>query len=143
MREIKFRALTEKTRFPDLKQTIVYGTGIFEDGINTWLLSHDKTKCLADGFTHSIIDKNTIGQFTELHDKNGKEIYEGDILEYEDDHHVGQKQTQVIWIECTARFALQNLDMEKYGAAEFGMEGKHHIIIGNIYENPELLKEKP
>jgi len=81
-------------------------------------------------------------QYTGLKDTKDKEIYEGDILEYEDDHHVGQKQTQVIWIECTARFGLQNLDIDKYGAAEFGMEGKHHIIIGNIYENPELFEVK-
>lgn len=70
---------------------------------------------------------------TGLKDKNGKEIYEGDILSM----HNGQYNSQVVW------------DTDRYIADHIGNGGSESIttfiedleIIGNIYENPELLKK--
>lgn len=60
-------------------------------------------------------------QFTGLHDKNGKEIYEGDVLKrFEQD----EKPEQVIWGDFNCQ-AWNEKDLE---------------VIGNIYENPELIK---
>ncbi len=133
MREIKFRALTEKTRFPELKQGMVYGTGIFEDRINIWLLSHDNKKCLADGFLNQIVQRDTIGQFTGLKDKNGKEIYEGDILDVKAGES-GVFRYQVMWDEKQCGWRNQ------YGQKLPQLFGKPNSeVIGNIYENPELL----
>ena len=81
-------------------------------------------------------------QFTGLKDKNGKEIYEGDIFNciYDFDgcteHKVG-----VVYIEAAAAFRLKNFgECHQQGVTKniFDMERKE--VIGNIYENPELLK---
>ena len=74
----------------------------------------------------------TVGQFTNLYDVNGKEIYEGDILDF----------NGIIIEVCFVRgvFALLcngDLDEELCGDCRTDLFAK---IIGNIYDNPELLK---
>lgn len=127
MREIKFRAIS-------VYGGIVYGTGIFYDTINTWLLSHDSSKCLADGFDKNIIDNKTIMQYTGLKDINGKEIYEGDIVKIEDAY------ASIIFENQTFKFSGK-LDgkLEVSPFYEIDLEDYYIKIIGNIYENPELL----
>jgi len=69
------------------------------------------------------------GRSTGLKDKNGKLIYEGDILK--DDHG----KAPVVWEPSVAAFAWE-------GGEEWGMIDPQNVeVIGNIYENPELLNE--
>lgn len=73
-------------------------------------------------------------QCTGLKDKNGKLIYEGDIVKFKTE--LFGKPKQIIWNEC--HYILKDTfiilcDME---IKQFGLE-----IIGNIYENKELLNE--
>lgn len=71
-------------------------------------------------------------QFTGLLDKNGKEIYEGDIL-----HSINKNTFEVQFIEKSAAFKV----IEKSNGKKwmFGYDSqKNFEIIGNIYENPEL-----
>ena len=84
------------------------------------------------------------GEFTEnivlmlstgLKDKNGREIFEGDILRYKKHRYLPDIITQAVeWSEASAGFDLFASD------SEYGAECDEHEaeIIGNIYENPEL-----
>jgi len=71
-------------------------------------------------------------QFTGLLDKNGKEIYEGDVMEWVEDPE-DYFRGEVVFEEVA--FAIKGQDnLNSLNYDEF-------VIIGNIYENPELLKE--
>lgn len=82
------------------------------------------------------VDYETVGQFTGLLDKNGKEIYEGDIVNlfYENDDDV----YIIEWNNYTSRFEINSktlsVDFDNYYSYELE-------VIGNIHDNPELLNE--
>ena len=83
-----------------------------------------------------------IMQFTGLKDKNGQEIYEGDILSFPTSNWIN-REVQVVWYEKQHCWALKNnhgIQHTTSGGRAYLIDGKHLEIIGNIYENPELLK---
>jgi uncharacterized phage protein (TIGR01671 family) len=79
-------------------------------------------------------------QFTGLKDKNGKEIYEGDIILFKDYSQSVEKPptfiTSIFWWDEFAGFSVKNT----HGELNF-MTCDDMEVIGNIYENPELNKE--
>lgn len=96
------------------------------------------------------VKPETVGEFTGLHDKNGNEIYEGDIL---DAYHSSFEKTQrgfVFFDNGTFMLCSVNKEGVKR-AVRYWNDGSHDWysmenydsfeleIIGNIYENPELL----
>jgi len=113
MREIKFRAWRNSEE--KFEKEMVY----FE------LLDNDENYVMG-GF---IRDKDPIMQFTGLKDKNGKEIYEGDVRN-------GVQEVTIVKMpeiyERNPEYFTSNEDMIREEKWE---------VIGNIYENPELLKE--
>lgn len=79
------------------------------------------------------VDEETIGQFTGLLDKNGKEIYEGDVVTLND---LTRERASVTWLDKNARFVVECVsDKQTYSIDEY-----NNTIVGNIYDNPELLK---
>ena len=82
-------------------------------------------------------ESDTVGQFTGLYDSEGKEIYEGDICEIIDDG----AEFRVDWDKNNAKFVccLANGKKSKF-SFNYKNARKHLKVIGNIFDNPELLK---
>lgn len=82
-------------------------------------------------------------QSTGLKDKNGKEIFEGDILEVDDCGEV-LGNAKLIWDNEQAAFMIDAISVDDIAPFyEFvSDEDYFYRVIGNIYENPELLEDK-
>ena len=121
MREIKFRGLT-----PD--GIWVYGF-LYQDETGAYIKDGAKNKRFGTGID---VERESIGQYTGLRDKNGKEIYEGDVFtsEWRRDRHVIQ----------FSGGAFRGSPGTGVGFVFDTYESSTSTILGNIYENPELLK---
>lgn len=96
-----------------------------------------------NGWNDYEVIPGTVGQFTGLLDKNGKEIYEGDIVSYKypiwrpdsfvrnEINYIGFRQS-----ECKFIVVCKNRHHDLHEPYNLQVE-----VIGNIYDNPELLKQ--
>ncbi|MGE9941088.1 YopX family protein [Bariatricus sp. SGI.161] len=88
-----------------------------------------------------LIDPNTICQCTGLKDKNGKLIWENDIVRYTDGITGKQKTDRIIWNQHYAGFA--RMHKSKMGLQYLYINGSMAIdfeVIGNAIDNPKLLE---
>lgn len=137
MRKIKFKAWDKKNN--KMIDNIV-GIRFYPGGIVVDYQTEG-------GFEETECGDVELIQFTGLHDKNGKEIWEGDVVEYGTTSYGGfdtvsvNVMAEIIfaysrWYTKTIRARpnrmFSNMEGDDFSCSE---------VIGNIYENPELLKE--
>lgn len=104
--------------------------------------ANDSKKLTCNNLKGWSIDDEYLMQSTGLKDKNGKEIFEGDILAVETDEEV--VNLNVFWDEEHALFMFESKKYNEKDLLAELVEDKAYPfeIIGNIYENPELLEDK-
>ncbi len=130
MREIKFRAWDkyENCMYPwERLLSFRYNERWFIDNTNKKYIN-----CL---FTDEAL---TIEQYTGLNDKNGNEIYEGDVII---DRRLSDRATYLISYDNDRAFYRANGTDKELNLTTHSFEWKNCEIIGNIHENPELTNQ--
>lgn len=87
-------------------------------------------------FLHEV-DPETVGQYTGLTDKNGKKIFEGDIVVHEVQKGILFNKGVMNWDAKNARWAHQ---LNTMNPCLCMFDSSSHEVIGNIHDNPELLE---
>nr|DAW48761.1 MAG TPA: YopX protein [Caudoviricetes sp.] len=132
MREIKFRAWdkNDKRIFIDPQMIDFYNKKIGYMQYQTEYMS-DTSYSIPVGFEE--FEYSELMEWTGLYDKNGEEIYEGDIF------HIGSKKILYVveWIDC----GLKGRQIKNISWIGLDYWKDDIEVIGNIYENPELIEE--
>ena len=88
---------------------------------------------------HEVIPE-TVGQYTGLTDKNGRKIFEGDILGAHLDVNYPENETIAVIVWANNAWCIQELGAEPDIIGDDELKNDGWEIIGNIYDNPELLE---
>lgn len=122
MREIKFRG--KRTSDGEWVYGYLVRTG---NGTNTIFGSHLYPEVV------STVVPESVGQFTGLHDKNGKEIYEGDIMRNPHSGEVGVVEWSPMWLQ----YWLTICNIPSKDGLPF-LAALGYAVVGNIHDNPYL-----
>lgn len=127
MREIKFRGKDKRT-----------GKWVYGYFVKTVKMNKQNALIpvcyITTGEHYYEVDCDTVGQYVGHKDNNKREIYEGDIIGFENEA-VGV----VKWEEFLCRFYIEGEWYEDLRPDS--IKENNYVVLGNIYDNPELLKE--
>ena len=129
MREIKFRGKTPDGRW--VYGDLLHAEHNFKKGIDI----------VTDDWKQESVDPETVGQNTDIEDVNGNEIYEGDIVKFDNSRE--SNTGVVVWDRCNPCMAilythkLTNMNRSEYDFVKCGL--MRIEVIGNIHDNPELM----
>ena len=131
-RPIKFRAWIPS-------QKVMFQVGLIDENTNTL---GERTACFPVR-TWRLNEEAVLMQFTGLHDKNGNEIWEGDIVKWghvRSESHESPVRIAEVKFCPDIQFHSQ-VGIFKFGAFSYASSTHKDLeVLGNIYESPELLK---
>jgi len=138
MREIKFRGISKETN------EFIFGY-LSSNGESFYIGNH------GENYRFDEVKKESICQFTGLHDRKGACIYENDIVKWDDCSNGEYWRFAVVQINPDIQFNcsliekvgdINNSSSHIFKLSKFAYEDteKYLEIIGNIHQNPELLK---
>ncbi len=122
MREILFRGKRYNGEWIYDSETYI------RDGDGIWLSDDDLNVVQ--------VQEDTVGQYTGLKDKNGEKIFEGDIVKYSTTCEI----FTVAWHGSFAEFVISKPNKATRGSKDMYLVNRYCEVIGNIYDNPELLE---
>lgn len=137
MRTIKFRGKTKQGEW-------LYGDLVRGENDIYYIFPLDMDRSGAVPEEDVFIIPETVGQFTGLYDNNGREIYEGDIIE---DRYINVRHVIEWHEEEEAAFCASLIQELKYKDLYSALKKSwikefQKEVVGNIHDNPELLKKQ-
>lgn len=130
MREIRFRAWDKKYKI----MVDIDGCDLYLADGKIFEVEERSANYSVFMYKKDVTDNYELMQYTGINDKDGKEIYEGDIVKDE-----YSRWFIVFWRDTDAGYWIRKYNEEEVFPLHLGIR---IIVIGNEYENPELLEVK-
>ena len=112
---------------------MLYGDLVQDDEGGYYVFPND-----CDGiYKENKVDTDTIGQFTGLFDKSGKEICEGDIIQIDEEGYA-----KVVWNKEKASFEYQSCRYITVANTFYEFNMPYFLVVGNIHDNPGIIYEE-
>ena len=141
MRDIKFRGFARNTKGGEWVYGYLYKVKSFFGSEYQYLIRGEHLNDFP-------VEEKTIGQYTGLEDKNGKEIYEGDIVKVNEDIRRVFDLKKIMYVEFSeGAFYLKAEKGIKWNLLRcfpciVSIEGKMRVeVIGNVWEDSDLLND--